>query len=72
TLHYAMEEEMALTPTDYFIRRTGGVLFAIDWVNKWKHEVVEYMAIMMGWTAEEKEMHWGELEARIWEAVEGN
>jgi glycerol-3-phosphate dehydrogenase len=70
TLHYAIEEEMALTPTDYFIRRTGGVLFAIDWVNKWKHEVVEYMAIMMGWTSEEKEMHWSELEARIWDAVE--
>ncbi|WP_252502060.1 glycerol-3-phosphate dehydrogenase/oxidase [Sporosarcina sp. Marseille-Q4943] len=71
TLHYAIEEEMALTPADYFIRRTGGVLFAIDWVNKWKREVIEYMAVVMGWTQEEKELHWGELEARIWEAGEG-
>ncbi|MCM3636597.1 glycerol-3-phosphate dehydrogenase/oxidase [Sporosarcina luteola] len=71
TLHYAIEEEMALTPADYFIRRTGAVLFDIDWVNKWKKEVIEYMAILIGWTVEEKEMHWGELEARIWEAGEG-
>ncbi|MFC5604353.1 glycerol-3-phosphate dehydrogenase/oxidase [Sporosarcina koreensis] len=70
TLHYAINEEMALTPADYFIRRTGAVLFDIDWVNKWKHEVVEYMAGLMGWSPEEKEKHWGELEARIWEAVE--
>lgn len=70
TLHYAIAEEMAITPSDYFIRRTGAVLFDIDWVNKWKQEVIEYMAIVMGWTAEEKELHWGELEARIWEAGE--
>lgn len=70
TLHYAIEEEMAITPSDYFIRRTGAVLFDIDWVNKWKKEVIEYMAIVMDWTAEEKELHWGELEARIWEAGE--
>ncbi|MGN7385415.1 glycerol-3-phosphate dehydrogenase/oxidase [Sporosarcina sp. SAFN-015] len=71
-LQYAIDYEMAMTPVDFFMRRTGAVFFNIDWVNKWKHEVVEYMAAIMGWTAEEKEMHWGELEARIWEAVEGN
>ncbi|WP_060207337.1 glycerol-3-phosphate dehydrogenase/oxidase [Sporosarcina koreensis] len=70
-LQYAIDYEMAVTPVDFFIRRTGAVFFDIDWVNKWKQEVVEYMSVIMGWTAEEKEMHWGELEARIWEAVEG-
>lgn len=70
TLHYAIEEEMAVTPSDYFIRRTGAVLFDIDWVNKWKKEVIEYMALLMEWSPEEKEKHWGELEVRIWEAVE--
>ncbi|WP_432357086.1 glycerol-3-phosphate dehydrogenase/oxidase [Sporosarcina sp. UB5] len=71
TLHYAIEEEMALTPADYFIRRTGALLFDIDWVNQYKQDVIEYMAILMGWTPEEKEMHWVELKARIWEAREG-
>lgn len=70
TLHYAVEEEMAMTPSDYFIRRTGALLFDIGWVNKWKEEVIQYLALLMGWSPEEKEMHWGELEARIWEAVE--
>lgn len=65
TLHYAIEEEMAITPTDYFIRRTGAVLFDIDWVNKWKYEVIKYMAILMKWTEEESQRHLEELNRRI-------
>ncbi|MCG7344110.1 glycerol-3-phosphate dehydrogenase/oxidase [Sporosarcina sp. ACRSL] len=72
TLHYAIEEEMAITPSDYFIRRTGAVLFDIDWVNKWKKEVIQYMAILMRWSDEEQEKHWIELERRIWEAGESS
>ncbi|MDN4608108.1 glycerol-3-phosphate dehydrogenase/oxidase [Sporosarcina highlanderae] len=69
TLHYAIEEEMALTPADYFIRRTGAVLFDIDWVNKWKYEVITYMAILMKWSIDETQMHIDELNQRIEEIL---
>ncbi|MHC8517850.1 glycerol-3-phosphate dehydrogenase/oxidase [Sporosarcina sp. ITBMC105] len=65
TLQYAMEEEMAMTPADYFIRRTGAMLFDIEWVQKWKGEVVNYMACFMNWTEAEKQKHIDELEERI-------
>lgn len=67
TLQYAMEEEMAMTPADYFIRRTGAMLFDIEWVQKWKVEVVDYMACFMNWTEAEKQKHIEELEERIGE-----
>lgn len=69
TLHYAIEEEMVITPADYFIRRTGAVLFDIDWVNKWKYEVVAYMAILMKWNEELARKHMDELNRRIEEIL---
>lgn len=53
-LHYGMEHEMTMTPSDFFIRRTGNVFFNIDWVEKWKEKVIAYMATYMGWSEEEK------------------
>ncbi|WP_425313926.1 glycerol-3-phosphate dehydrogenase/oxidase [Sporosarcina koreensis] len=52
TLQYAIDHEMAITPADYFIRRTGALYFHIDWVRKWKTPVIEYMAEEMGWSNE--------------------
>lgn len=53
-LKYAMEQEMAVKPVDFFVRRTGSLFFNIDWVFKWKEEVVSFMAKELHWT--EKEM----------------
>ncbi|HET7521972.1 MAG TPA: FAD-dependent oxidoreductase [Bacillales bacterium] len=66
---YAIEEEMAATPSDFFIRRTGALFFDIDWVKRWKAPVMDYMAQRLHWTDEEKTSHEKELEQRITEAT---
>lgn len=42
-LLYAIHEEMAVTPLDFFIRRTGALFFNIHWVQKWKGKVLDVM-----------------------------
>ncbi|MBQ4901145.1 FAD-dependent oxidoreductase [Paenibacillus sp. Marseille-P2973] len=69
-LKYALDEEMVVTPGDFFIRRTGSLLFDIAWARRWKEPVVAYMAGYFGWSAEEKARHADELERALTEAVE--
>ncbi|HEX6922408.1 MAG TPA: glycerol-3-phosphate dehydrogenase C-terminal domain-containing protein, partial [Bacillales bacterium] len=66
---YAIEEEMAATPSDFFIRRTGALFFHIDWVRKWKESVIGYMAQRLHWTEKEKQDYTKELEQRIEDAT---
>ncbi|TVY11857.1 glycerol-3-phosphate dehydrogenase/oxidase [Paenibacillus cremeus] len=54
-LDYAIEEEMAATPVDFFIRRTGSAYFDIAWAHQWKAQVVQYMAERFGWSSEQRE-----------------
>ncbi|GAE25728.1 aerobic glycerol-3-phosphate dehydrogenase [Halalkalibacter wakoensis JCM 9140] len=56
-LQYGMEEEMVSTPIDFFNRRTSALFFDIDWVEKWKDQVTDYMAKMLNWSKEEKKQH---------------
>src|SRR5699024_3187480 len=37
---YSLEQEMTVTPSDFFVRRTGGLFFHIEWVGKWKHAII--------------------------------
>ncbi|ALC92950.1 glycerol-3-phosphate dehydrogenase [Bacillus sp. FJAT-18017] len=68
-LAYAIEDEMAVTPTDFFNRRTGAVLFDIQTVLEWKDAVVDYFAYRFGWNDEEKQRHLADLEQAIAEAA---
>lgn len=68
-LMYAMNEEMAATPVDFFIRRTGALLFNISSVRTWKTPVVEYMAQYLDWTPEAKGRYAEELDLALHEAV---
>jgi len=68
-LVYAMEEEMAAKPVDYFIRRTGALLFNIDSVRREKEGVVAFMARYLGWTGEQKATYTKELEQALRQAV---
>jgi glycerol-3-phosphate dehydrogenase len=69
TLHaqivYAIEHEMCLTPSDFFIRRTSDLYFNIDWVRNWKNEVVIFMSAYLGWTETIKNSYKEDLEKRI-------
>lgn len=68
TLHYAINHEMALTPVDFFMRRTGTIFFDISWVETWKEQVIDYMAHVFEWSNESKTQMTEELELRIAEA----
>ncbi|WP_044748106.1 glycerol-3-phosphate dehydrogenase/oxidase [Bacillus alveayuensis] len=69
TLVYAIEEEMTVKPVDYFIRRTGALLFHIDWVRRWKNPVIDYMANALNWTEEQKQAYSKELEQALHDAT---
>ncbi|WP_277883675.1 glycerol-3-phosphate dehydrogenase/oxidase [Paenibacillus sp. N3/727] len=68
-LVYAIQHEMAVKPVDFFIRRTGSLLFKIEWTLKWKEPVIQYMASVMDWTPEQKETFAGELERELAEVT---
>ncbi|MBO1910621.1 glycerol-3-phosphate dehydrogenase, partial [Microvirga sp. 3-52] len=69
TLHYAIQFEMAMTPVDFFARRTGAIYFDIPWVQTWKQPVIDYMDRLFEWSPERKEHMREELELRIQEAT---
>lgn len=68
-LQYALAEEMAVTPGDFFIRRTGALLFDIAWVQRWKEPVIRYMAKACGWGPETEDRYRQELERELREAA---
>lgn len=67
-LQYAMEEEMAVTPADFFVRRTGRLFFRIQQVEQYKSAVIAYMSKVNDWTDMEQEIYSQELEQLIQEA----
>lgn len=71
-LLYAMEEEMAATPADFFIRRTGALFFEIDEARRWQAAVVCAMADKLDWTAEMRDRHESVLCAEIAAATNPN
>ncbi|WHY87901.1 glycerol-3-phosphate dehydrogenase/oxidase [Neobacillus novalis] len=56
-LVYGIEYEMIATPIDFFNRRTGDILFRIQLVEKWKKQVIAYMAERLEWTEQEMERY---------------
>lgn len=68
-LEYGLRHEMVVTPSDFFIRRTGALYFDIDWVRENQDAVIRYMAAACGWSEEETERHARELQARVLEAT---
>jgi alpha-glycerophosphate oxidase len=57
SLYYAMEAEMALTPTDFLVRRTNHLLFMRDTLDQVKTGVIAAMANYYHWSEEEKAKH---------------
>lgn len=64
-LQYSILYESVAKPVDFFIRRTGAMFFHIDLVEQMKQQVVDEMARVFHWTAEEKEEAMNELEIAI-------
>ncbi|WP_072337367.1 MULTISPECIES: glycerol-3-phosphate dehydrogenase/oxidase [unclassified Paenibacillus] len=68
-LVYALEEEMAVRPTDFFNRRTGALLFDIAWVHRYKAPVIAFMAHYLQWSEEDTQRYREELEQQLQETV---
>lgn len=62
---YAIRYEMIVSPTDFFLRRTGTMLFELNWVLRWKKPVLNYMAVHFGWSESERKKHEASLEEAI-------
>ncbi len=52
-LMYSINEEMVMTPTDFFARRTGDLLFRYEIVDEWKEAVIEEMRRVLNWNDEQ-------------------
>ncbi|RKL65604.1 glycerol-3-phosphate dehydrogenase [Salipaludibacillus neizhouensis] len=57
SLVYGIEEEMVVSPIDFFNRRTSALFFNIAFVREKKLGVLDYMADRFHWTEEEKKKH---------------
>ncbi|MGI2327155.1 glycerol-3-phosphate dehydrogenase/oxidase [Planococcus sp. YIM B11945] len=68
-VEYAMDEEMARTPSDFFVRRTGDLYFHIDDVVRYREGVLDYMSRVLRYTPEQKEAYRQELQDEIEEAT---
>lgn len=68
-LMYAIEEEMATTPEDFFVRRTGALYFNMQGVREWKEPVIAYMAQKLDWNVEERMNHQKRLEQLMYDAA---
>lgn len=68
SLRYAMDEEMALTPNDFLIRRTNHMLFMRDTLDGMIEPVIAEMARYYNWTDEAKANYTKELETAIAES----
>ncbi|QIR32256.1 Aerobic glycerol-3-phosphate dehydrogenase [Bacillus velezensis] len=66
---YSIEEEMAATPADFFVRRTGRLFFDIKWVQTYKTAVIDYMSDRFQWNDETKEKHTEWLNTLLHDAV---
>lgn len=66
---YAMQYEMAYTPSDVFIRRTGRLYFDIDSVVKYKEQVISLMEDFLQYSATEKSRRTIELDQLIYDAT---
>ncbi|MBD7983608.1 glycerol-3-phosphate dehydrogenase/oxidase [Sporosarcina sp. Sa2YVA2] len=65
---YAIHHEMALTPSDFFIRRKGDLYFNIAFVKHYKEAVTSFMAALLSYDETTKETQLKELEQHIKDA----
>ncbi|WP_410055840.1 glycerol-3-phosphate dehydrogenase/oxidase [Saccharococcus sp. Marseille-Q5394] len=65
---YSIHNEMAMTPSDFFIRRKGDLYFNIAFVKLYKEAATDYMGAILSYSEETKELYLSQLEQHIKEA----
>ncbi len=69
TLVYAIESELCETLVDYFVRRTGSMLFEIQFVYQWQSAVGTLMAQLLAWDDAQSKRQQEQLQEAIEEAT---
>ncbi|PWW08753.1 homodimeric glycerol 3-phosphate dehydrogenase (quinone) [Paenibacillus cellulosilyticus] len=64
-LLYAIEEEMVVKPVDFLMRRTGAILFDMDWARRWKEAVIDFMADWLAYSDDQKREYTQEVELEM-------
>lgn len=64
-LLYAIEKEMCVSPSDFFIRRTGILYFNLEVIKKWGNSLSDYMKNKMSWDDEQSKLFSAELQKAI-------
>ncbi|MBM7692494.1 glycerol-3-phosphate dehydrogenase [Peribacillus deserti] len=64
-LIYAVEKECIANAVDFFLRRTGALLFNISLVKKWKGNVIRALADIFHWSEKEKRLYTSQLDTEI-------
>ena len=65
SLHYAMRNELALSPVDFLLRRTNHMLFMRDSLIASLEPVLDEMGRFYDWTEEEKAAYHADVEAAL-------
>ncbi|MCG7342947.1 glycerol-3-phosphate dehydrogenase/oxidase [Sporosarcina sp. ACRSL] len=65
---YAIHHEMAMTPSDFFIRRKGDLFFNMIYAKLYKEAVTDYIGAILSYSAKMKERYLSQLEQQIKEA----
>ncbi|MCI2170068.1 type 1 glycerol-3-phosphate oxidase [Schleiferilactobacillus perolens] len=68
SLRYSINEEMTLNPVDYLLRRTNAILFHAETLPALKQPVIDEMARLLDWDADEKASEMSRLDAAIAES----
>ncbi|WP_405102913.1 glycerol-3-phosphate dehydrogenase/oxidase [Oceanobacillus sp. FSL H7-0719] len=68
-LLYAIENEAAYKPSDFFVRRTGALYFNIALVKQAKEKVICFMAERLAWSEQQTEDYREELDQLLTDAV---
>ncbi|GEK32478.1 glycerol-3-phosphate dehydrogenase/oxidase [Kurthia sibirica] len=65
---YAMQFEMAYTPADVLVRRTGKMYFDIEAIHQYKDEIIELMSDFLQYTEAEESVKRVELDQLLFDA----
>lgn len=65
SLHYAMRNELALSPVDFLLRRTNHMLFMRDSLDSIVEPVLDEMGRFYDWTEEEKATYRADVKAAL-------
>lgn len=65
---YAIHHEMATSPADFFIRRTGDLYFQMNLVKQYRTKVTDWMSQFLSYTEDERHAYLHELDGYIADA----